>query len=183
MPADPGAGALTVARFDKALHDRSAFACGHGPIDNFLKSSLSDQIRLGLIAAWMATRPPDPAVLGFYTLGALAVRADLGPASWGRARVPDIPVLYIRALAVRTDHQGTGLGTALLIDALRRCLGLSAEVGAAAVVLDVLQDDKTERRQRFYRNLGFRPLGDPENPGRMFIPMADIRASLAPIHP
>jgi hypothetical protein len=43
MPAESTADtpALTIARFDKALHDRSAFTCGFGPIDNFLKSSLS----------------------------------------------------------------------------------------------------------------------------------------------
>ena len=69
--------ALTIAKFEKALHDRSAFSCGFAPIDNFLKSSLSDQIKAGMVAAWIATDGDDPAVLGFYTLGAMAVRAIL----------------------------------------------------------------------------------------------------------
>lgn len=180
MPADTSAQtpALTIARFDKALHDRSAFSCGFGPIDNFLKSSLSDQIRTGMVAAWIATAGDDPAVLGFYTLGAMAVRADLGPGQWQRAGVPDIPVIYIRAVAVRRDMQGKGLGTALVVDALRRCLGIAGQMGAAAIVLDVLRDDHVDRRRRFYEELGFRPLGDPENPGRVFIPMAHVRATL-----
>ena len=178
MPADP-AVPLTVARFDKALHDRSAFTCGHGPIDNFLKSSLSDQIKAGMVAAYMATAHPKPAVLGFYTIGALAVRADLGPAAWERARVPDVPVIYIRAVAVRSDQQGRGLGTALLIDAMRRCAGIAEQMGAAAIVLDVLRDAHFDRRSAFYAALGFRPLGDPDNPTRVFIPMADVRATIA----
>ncbi|MDE3028553.1 MAG: GNAT family N-acetyltransferase [Paracoccaceae bacterium] len=180
MPAETPAirPALTIAKFDKALHDRSAFSCGHGPIDNFLKSSLSDQIRAGMVVAYMATAPDDPAVLGFYTLGALAVRADFGPKNWQRARVPDVPVIYLRVVAVRKDQQGRGLGTALVIDALRRCIGIADQMGAAAVVLDVLEDAHFDRRWAFYAALGFRALGDPENPKRVYVPMADVRATL-----
>ena len=74
MPADSPAEmpALTIAKFDKALHDRSAFSCGFRPIDNFLKSSLSGQIKAGMAQAWIATADDDPAALGFYTLGAMA---------------------------------------------------------------------------------------------------------------
>jgi GNAT superfamily N-acetyltransferase len=180
MPAESTADtpALTIARFDKALHDRSAFTCGFGPIDNFLKSSLSDQIKTGMVAAWIATADDDPSVLGFYTLGAMAVRSDLGPGTWQRAGVPDIPVIYIRAVAVREDKQGKGLGAALVVDAMRRCLGIADQMGAAAIVLDVLKDQHFKRRWTFYEDLGFRHLGDPRNPTRVFIPMTDVRATL-----
>ncbi len=180
MPAETSADAptLTIAKFDKALHDRSAFSCGFGPIDNFLKSSLSDQIKTGMVAAWIATAGDDPAVLGFYTLGAMAVRADLGPKKWQRAGVPDIPVIYIRVVAVREDMQGKGLGTALIVDAMRRCLWIADDIGASAIVLDVLNDDHFDRRWRFYEALGFQPLGDPQNSTRVFIPMSHVRATL-----
>ena len=105
MPADTSADrpALTIAAFDKALHGRSASSYGVAPIDNFLKSSLSDQIKARMVPAWISTAEDDPAVLGFYTLGALAVRSEFGPKTWQRARVPDVPVTYIRAVAVRQD--------------------------------------------------------------------------------
>ena len=182
MPDDSAAetAALDIRKFDKALHDRSAFSCGHGPIDNFLKSSLSGQIKTGFVAAYMATADGDNAVLGFYTLGAMAVRADLGPNEWTRAGVPEVPVIYIRAVAVREDCQGKGLGTALVIAALRQCIVITDKIGAAAVVLDVLNDKHFERRWAFYENLGFKPLSDPNNPYRVFIPMADVRATLVP---
>jgi len=138
MSAEPRADlpALTIAKFDKALHDRSAFSCGFGPIDNFLKSSLSDQVKDGMVTARIATADGDSAVLGFYTLGAMAVRAEFGPKKWQRARIPDVPVIYIRAVAVRDDMQGKRLGTALRVDAMGRCLGIADQMGAAAVVLD-----------------------------------------------
>lgn len=169
--------ALIIGKFNKALHDRSAFSCGFAPIDHFLKNSLSDQIKAGLVAAWITTNDDDPAVLGFYTLGAMAVRADLGPRKWQRAGIPDIPVIYLRAVAVRKDKQGLGLGSALVIDALKRCLGIFEQMGAAAITLDVLQDDHFDRGWKFYAGLGFKPLGDPDNPNRVFIPMADSRAT------
>ena len=181
MPADKSAGepALTIAKFDKSLHKRSGFSCGFGPIDNFLKSSLSDQVKEGMVTAWIATADGDPAVLGFYTLGAMAVRPAFGPKNWQRARVPDVPVIYVRAVAVHKDRQGNGLGTALVIDAMKRCLGISEQMGAAAIVLDVLDGEHFDRRWKFYADLGFQPLSDPDNPLRVFIPMADVRRTLA----
>ncbi len=181
MPAEPSneARSLTIAKFDKALHDRSAFSCGFPPIDNFLKSSLSDQVRDGMVTAWLATADVDRAVLGFYTLGAMAVRSNLGPKAWQRARVPDVPVIYIRAVAVHEGMQGRGLGTALVIDAITRCATIAEQMGAAAIVLDVLQHDHFERRWKFYADLGFQSLQDPDNPTRVYISMADVRATLA----
>lgn len=180
MPADQGPSLppLTIRKFEKALHDCSAFSCGFTPIDNFLKSSLSEHIKDGLVTAWIAAAEGDRAVLGFYTLGAMAVRAEFGPKKWQRARVPDVPVIYIRAVAVREDLQGKRLGTALVVDAMKRCLGIADEMGAAAIVLDVLDGGNFELRWKFYADLGFLPLGDPDNPRRVYIPMAAVRSTL-----
>ena len=178
MPDPAADAALTVDKFDKAPHDRSAFSCGHGPIDNFLKSSLSDQIRSGVVTAYMATERGGSDVIGFHTLGAPAVRADSGPERWRRARMPDVPLIHIRVVAVREDRQGKGIGAALVVDALRKCLAISDRMGAAAVVLDAPRDDRFERRWAFYERLGFRALDAPDNPGRAFISMADVRATL-----
>lgn len=130
MPAEAGADllALTIAKFDKALYDRSAFSCGFAPIDNFLKSSLSDQIKDGMVSAWITTEDGESAVLWFYILGAKAVRAEFGLKRSQRARVPDVPVTYIRAVAVSEDMQGKHLGTALVIDAMERCLGIADQM-------------------------------------------------------
>jgi hypothetical protein len=62
---------------------------------------------------------------------------------------------------------------------MRRYLRIAGQMGAAAIVLDVLGDADFERRWRFYKGLGFRPLGVPENPRRAFIPMADVRMTLS----
>ena len=105
----------------------------------------------------------------------MAVRADLGPKLLQGARVPDILVIYIRAVAVRQDFQGSGLGTALLIDVMRRCGNIANQMGVAAIVLDVLKDAVFERRWAFYTRLGFQSLYDAENPTRVFVSLADVR--------
>lgn len=180
MPVDTSADqpALTIATFDKALHDRSTLPCGFAPIEHFLKSSLSDQIKAGMVAAWIATAEDDPVVFGVYTLGALAARSEFGPKAWQRPRGPDVPVIYIRAVAVGQNKQGKGLGTALVVDAMKRCICIADQMGAAAIVLDVLEDEHFDRRWCFYEELGFRPLGDLENPKRVYVPMADVRTTL-----
>eukprot|EP01040_Poterioochromonas_malhamensis_P022250 gene22250-27015_t len=86
-----------------------------------------------MVTAWLATADGDRAVLGFYTLGAMAVRSNLGPKAWQRARVPDVPVIYIRAVAVHEGMQGRGLGTALVVDAITRCATIAEQMGAAAI--------------------------------------------------
>lgn len=74
--------------------------------------------------------------------------------------------------------QSKRLGTALVIDAMERCLGIADQMGAAAIVFDVLDGEHFDSRWKFYADLGFRPLGDPDNARRVYIPMADVRASL-----
>ena len=61
----PERPARVITKFDKALHDRSAFSCGFPPIDYFLKSPLGDHIKAGMVTAYIATDVEDPVVLGF----------------------------------------------------------------------------------------------------------------------
>lgn len=180
MPDQTAVGTvpLTIQKFDKALHDHSAFSCGHDPIDNFLKKSLSDQVKNGMVTAYLATTDIDKAVLAFYTLSAMIVRADLGACKWKKARVPEVPVIYIRAVAIHKKHQGKGWGTALVINAIHKCIDISGKIGVAASVLDVLEGEHFKHRMAFYESLGFTSLNDPENKHRIFIPMADVRMTL-----
>ena len=69
---------LNIQKFNKALHDRSVFSCGTESIDNFLKYTLSGEIKSGMVVAWVATKDSKPDVLGFYTLGALSISAEIG---------------------------------------------------------------------------------------------------------
>lgn len=51
-------------------------------------------------------------------------------------------------------------------------------MGAASIVLDVLDGGHFARRWEFYADLGFLPQGDPVTPGRVYIAVDDVRMNL-----
>ncbi|GAA6210235.1 GNAT family N-acetyltransferase [Cognatishimia sp. WU-CL00825] len=176
--AQAGLATLTISQFDKALHDRSAFSCGFDPIDKFLKEALSDHLKSGYLTAYMAARDGQNDVIGFYTLSAFAVSPDhITPPKRPRPP-PSIPATYIKVVAVHKDWQAKGIGTALMVHALRKALEISGQIGTMAIVLDVLRDANFVRRAEFYQALGFRPMRDPENPDRVYLSMKDVAATL-----
>lgn len=172
---------LTIRKLDEALHDSSAFSCGHQPIDEFLKSSIAERAKEGKLVAWIATLPNKREILGFYTLAAMAVRAVYGPPEWRTDPTPEVPVIYLRTVAVHNEYQRSGYGTALIVHAMRKSLKIADSMGAAAIVLDVLPGPGLEKRLAFFETLGFHDLHDPDNPTRMYISLADVRATLLPV--
>ena len=64
----------------------------------------------------------------------------------------DVPVVLIGKLAVDRSVQGQGLGALLLVDALRRSLQISEQVGIGAVEVDAIDD----AARNFYLKFGFR---------------------------
>lgn len=164
-----------IRKFDKALHDRSAFSCGVDQIDNWLKNSISDQIKYNRLVVWCAT-DQERRLCGFYALNAHSVRPEAASALARRKERNPIPVIYLPAIAVASDLQGQSVGTALMGHAIRQGVDISEKAGTAALVLDVLEDDNFDRRKAFYEQIGFTLLGD--DPKRFYLPMNTARASL-----
>jgi len=173
---------LFIMKFNKALHDRSAFSCGFQPIDNFLRSSISEQIKNNLVTVWVAVEDASAKspVKGFYALNAhMIVQAEL-PDLVGKSRKENIPAIYLNAVAVDRSCQGSGVGTALMVHAIRKSVEFSEQIGCAVIILDVLDDrDNTalKRRVSFYENLGFKNIEGCEHPHRMFLSIADAKVS------
>jgi predicted GNAT family N-acyltransferase len=148
-------------------HDRTTFHCGSEALDRYLKQQARQDADKHVAAAFVAVRPPDSRVLGYYTLSASVLTlADL-PDQLARKlpRYPQLPVTLLGRLAVDQSTKGQGLGEHLLLDALRRSLAHADEIAAMAVVVDA----KNESAAAFYRHYGFIPL--QARPGRLFVPM------------
>jgi GNAT superfamily N-acetyltransferase len=75
-------------------------------------------------------------------------------------------------LAVDRRHQGKGYGRFLLADALHRTL--RSEIASFAVIVDA----KDESARQFYERESFLPF--PDQPMKLFRPMADIAQLFAP---
>lgn len=151
-------------------HDRTAFACGHPNLDDWLKLRASQYEKKGLARTYVAARPSQVRVLGYYAMSAHQVSYEAlpGDQAKGLPRI-DVPVVLLGRLAVDSTAQGEGLGSLLLIDALRRAQHISNEVGIRAVEVDAVD----EPARRFYLKHGFASLADDAN--HLFLPMQVIR--------
>jgi GNAT superfamily N-acetyltransferase len=151
-------------------HDRSRFNCGHRSLNEWLLLRAGQYERRDLARTFVATRPGQPLVLGYYALTNHRIVYDELPPheSKGLPKI-DVPVVLLGRLAVDLSVQGRGLGSLLLVDALRRILKVADEVGVRAVEVDAIDDDA----RRFYERFGFRPLLD--DPRHLFMPLQAIR--------
>lgn len=110
-------------------------------------------------------------VAGYYTLSATGVLlADAPPAVVKHfPRYPVVPAILLGRLAVDTHFRGRGYGELLLLDALYRSLRSSAEIGAAAIIVDADAAART-----FYERYGFGRF--PKITSRLFLPMSTVQA-------
>lgn len=138
-------------------HEREAFDCGVGELDVFLRQYARQSEELGLARTFIATRPGERRVLGYYTVRSGSVEVqNLRPEEARRFPRYPVPVVHLARLAVDRSVQGQRLGERLLLDALERTLEVSRSVAAYAV--EVVAIDETARR--FYLKHGFQELLD-----------------------
>lgn len=109
-------------------------------------------------------------VAGYYAISSHHVGYESLPADQakGLPRI-DVPVVLLGRLAVDQSARGQGLGSLLMIDALRRAEHLAARLGIRAVEVDAID----EAARQFYLKFGFTPLED--QPNHLFLPMHVIR--------
>jgi len=156
-------------------HDRAAFSCGKEPLDRYLKTQAGQDARRRVAAPFALVEAPGAkTVIGYYTLSAFGV--DLGdlPDEVARKlpRYPIVPATLLGRLAVDRRFAGRGFGEVLHVDALRRSLDGSADIAAAAVVVDALDEDAW----RFYRHFDF--IAFSERRERLFLPMKTVAVLL-----
>lgn len=113
-------------------------------------------------------------VVGFYSLAAGSVEPESAPprVMKGLARHP-VPVLILARLAVDQNHQGKGLGKALLRDALLR----TAQAADIAGIRCLLVHAKDDAARKWYEAWEFEP--SPTDPYHLFLILKDLKALLA----
>ncbi|MDX9910532.1 MAG: GNAT family N-acetyltransferase [Phycisphaerales bacterium] len=167
MDADPGTWSIEELASD---HNRAGFSCGHESLDDFLRKFASQNLRAGITRTFVALRPGERTVRGYYSLAAGSVHFD-HLTEEQRKRLPKypVPVALLGRLAVDRGAQGQGLGPLLLMDAFQRIARAEREVAIYAVSVHAIDD----AAKRFYLKYGFTELAD--DPRHLFIPMATVR--------
>ena len=131
--------------------DRTAFDCGTGQLNTYLKSTANQDMRRGLARCFVAIHVSTGTLAGYYTLSATTVSLhDLPKGNFGRYE--NVPAALLGRLAVDLRFQGQKLSRTLLLDAMRQ---MSTSAVAAAVIAVEAKDD---RAAEFYRHCGFKKL-------------------------
>lgn len=154
-------------------HERGDFSCGVPALDTFLSTLVRQYEKRGLGRTYVAVRPEERRVLGYYTLAAGSVSFENVPADVAR-KLPrhPLPVILLARLAVDRVARGQGLGEALLLDALRRSLDISRGLGVHGVEVHAIDD----LARSFYEKYGFVALLDARR--HLFLPVETIREAL-----
>jgi GNAT superfamily N-acetyltransferase len=149
-------------------HDRASFACGVDALDRYFHKQVTQDVRRGVTACFVAVEVSQARIAGYYTLAAAGFPlADMPPALAKRLpRYPSVPVARLGRLAVDQAYRGRKLGSALLWDAVQRFL--RSEVAVFALVVDA-KDDQAEA---FYGHHGFVPFGS--QPRQLVLPLASF---------
>ncbi|MFZ0807579.1 MAG: GNAT family N-acetyltransferase [Candidatus Sulfotelmatobacter sp.] len=153
-------------------HDVTRFDCGaHESLNDWLKRFALTSQKNESARTYVAHR--GGSVVGYYSISAGSVAAEESPTriAKGLARHP-IPVILLARLAVDKSEQGTGLGKALLKEALTRIAHAADIVGARAVLVHAI--DKPARK--FYEHFGFE--SSPIHELQLMLLMKDLRKAL-----
>lgn len=155
-----------------ARHHRiDDFDCGEPALDDWLKRHALGSQAAGSARVFVTTSDGE-AVVGYYALAAASVEAADAPerAAKGQPRHRPLPVVLLARLAVDRGHQGAGLGSSLLRDAMLRTLQAAEAIGIRALLIHA----KHERARAWYLRCGFEP--SPTDPLHLVLLMKDLRA-------
>lgn len=140
----------------------STFDCGHPALNDFLQRYALINQRANSAQTYVCCQAG--VVVGFYSLavGSVEPAAASERVVKGLARHP-VPVMILARLAVDRNHQGVGLGRALLKDALLRTMQAAAIAGIRALLVHA----KDEAARDWYLGWGFEP--SPTDPYHLFL--------------
>jgi len=152
-----------------AAHEVAVCVTGDPAIDEYLhRLALAEQAR-GLAAVHVAISEA-LGVVGFFTLSPLGLRVDENlERVLATTGLPyrQLGGYLLGRLGVDKDHQGKGVGAALVSEAVG--IARAQQTTAGGVFLAV--DPKTTELAAWYRRLGFAPLEPNQRRLRMVFPL------------
>lgn len=151
-------------------HDLSSFACGEPSLDQWLlRRAMANQVA-GASKTYVIAE--NETVVGYYCLSTGAIAQSVATGRVKRNMPDPVPVMILGRLAIALSHQGRGLGTDILRDAVLRTLQVADIVGCRALLVNALH----EKAAKFYAAAGFQP--SPITPLIYMLRLDDAREAL-----
>lgn len=160
---------MEIVPFDRSI-DKSAFSSGKLDLDDWLRRYAGQSDRNDTTRTFLAVE--QSRVVGYYATKTIELGLDDAASAYGvgKRRYP-VPAVLLARLAVDQSVQGSGLGKALLTDALSRIVEASYSIGFEVVVVAAIDMDAST----FYRRYGFQSFADDEL--HLFMATKTLRAT------
>ncbi len=142
-----------MLRPPEPLDDRhlvEAFASGVSTLDDWLKRRARANNASGASRTYVVA-DQDHVVVGYYALASGALASTDAPGRLRRNMPDPIPMAVLGRLAIASDHQGRGIGVALLRDAVLRVRQAADILGIRGLLVHAVSDDA----RTFYEHHGF----------------------------
>ena len=132
-------------------HDVARFDCGDTALNYWLVNrGLSNQLS-GASRTWVVTEEGSTVVVAYYASATASVQRSIAPPAMRRRQPDPIPAILLARLAVDVEHQGHGLGPALLKHFMQKAVEVSALVGARLILVHAASAEA----EGFYEHFGF----------------------------
>ncbi len=163
---------MISAPLDGRRHDRNRFDCGVHALNNYLRLMANQQsLKNNARTYVLEDENEHKHIIGYYTLTMIPVDLRTLPTRLQKKHQNARAAGLIARLAVDRRYTGRGFGAWLLVDALKKALHASDTIGFPLIVVDA-----KDGAGGFYEKHGFTAFS--EQPDRLFITVADVRASL-----
>ena len=145
-------------------HEIEGFRCGVEELDEWL-------IRHARPAAEHGTRTyvlvdAEESVVGYFAITPHLLRREDAPSRIARGAPREIPAILLAKLALDLSHQGSGLGSELLVSAIATIVEAARRAGGRLIVVDAIND----QARSFYEHHDFQPL--PRNDRRLVMKLS-----------
>lgn len=151
-------------------HQIGDFSSGVASLDEWLKRRALANQSSGAARTFVVCEADR--IVGYYALASGAVNVAVAPGRFRRNMPDPIPVVVLARLAIDQEHQGRGLGRALVRDGARRVVHAADVIGIRGILVHAI----SEEARTFYLGLGFDP--SPIEPMTLMVTLADVRNSL-----
>lgn len=153
--------------------DRDGFDCGRESMNQWFRRHAWTNHAAGISRVNVICDGLRGPVVGYVTLSAAQIERASLPKSRRRNKPDPLPATLLGQLAVHKDYQNKGIGSSLLLFALRIALRASRDIASWGVILHPLDDELRD----FYLRHGFEDL--PFDPRRaMAVRMIDLERSI-----
>jgi len=158
-----------ITKLLSTKHSKENFTCGKEMLDNYLHVQAKQEVKRKLTACFILS-DNEVTVKGYYTLSNTSLNRDFLPESIMKKLPPSykhLPATLLGRLATDINYKGQGIGSNLLMDALKRSYYNSLQIASMAVIVDPFDEEAIS----FYNHFGLIELPDS---GKMFIPMIQL---------